>query len=206
MDEAGLGDLGRADSTAEPVISLEHTTLPSRLSQAEQPQTSELIPLPTTTASGSEAEPFGGDIDAGACALEERENGHPLSAFSTAAWSVASSRPGTARRDLDMRADDLVALALHLVHHDRARRPRAARAVPAFVSSPASDIVMQPPCAAASSSSGLVLPSACRSASAARTRARERTRAGRERARAARDVPFPGDLRSALDPRHQYSA
>ena len=66
---------------------------------------------------------------------------------------------------------------------------------------------MQPPCAAASSSSGLVLPSAWP------------IRVGRENPSslnapespvivpiAARDVPLPGDLRCPLDPGHQYGA
>ena len=76
--------------------------------------------------------------------------------------------------------------------------------VPAWVSSLASDIVRQPPCAAASSSSGLVLPPG------------SPIRLGSENGSELnapvpaviaplppRDIPFPHDVCGPFDPRHR---
>ena len=65
---------------------------------------------------------------------------------------------------------------------------------------------MQPPCAAASSSSGLVFPSGIADAGGQRERQlRERAARRVERPRAAGDVPLPADVRGALDVRHYDS-
>ena len=87
------------------------------------------------------------------------DNGQPASASSAACAKagVVAVRHRAVR--LDLRVDDLMALALDLVHRDDAADSSRSGGVPAFVSSLASDIVKHAPWAAASSSSGLVFPS-----------------------------------------------
>ena len=89
------------------------------------------------------------------------ENGQPSSACSTTRLERSVVDPFDRNHGLDMRARRSGGPALR-PRPSRSCRSTSSRpgGVPAFVSSPASDIVMQPPCAAASSSSGLVLPSA----------------------------------------------
>ncbi len=66
---------------------------------------------------------------------------------------------------------------------------------------------MQPPCAAASSSSGLVLPSGSPTRDGReKGSCANAPDSGVERARAAREVPVPADVRGALDVRHQVTA
>ena len=59
--------------------------------------------------------------------LRNAEKGQASSASASAAWSAASSMPSTCDDELDPRADDLVALALDLVHLDRDRGVEPAR-------------------------------------------------------------------------------
>ena len=88
------------------------------------------------------------------------ENGQPSSAFARSACSASSSTPSAATTASTCDATiwwPCPSTSSMTIRHVTSSRPGG---VPACVSSPASDIVMQPPCAAASSSSGLVFPSA----------------------------------------------
>src|SRR2546429_1568697 len=87
------------------------------------------------------------------------ENGHPASAFATASLRPASSSPSAATAKSTCDATiwwPWPSTSSITIRQVTSSRPVG---VPAFDSSPDSDIAMQPPCAAASSSSGLVLPS-----------------------------------------------
>src|SRR3954452_9920208 len=88
------------------------------------------------------------------------ENGHPSSAFSAAAASPDSSSPSTETTAPTFEPTiwcPWPSTSSMTIVHVTSRWPGG---VPAWVSSVARDIVMQPPWAAASSSSGLVFPSA----------------------------------------------
>src|SRR3954451_8440482 len=88
------------------------------------------------------------------------ENGHPSSAFSAATASAVSSRPSTETTASTFEPTiwwPWPSTSSMTIMHVTSRWPGG---VPAWVSSVARDIVMQPPWAAASSSSGLVFPSA----------------------------------------------
>src|SRR6266542_1110848 len=89
------------------------------------------------------------------------ENEHPSSAVARAACSAASSIPSAATTASTCEAT--IWWPSPSTSSITIRHPTSSRCggVPARVSSLAIDIVRQPPCAAASSSSGLVLPSAC---------------------------------------------
>src|SRR5581483_3960006 len=89
------------------------------------------------------------------------EKGQPSSAFANAACSASSSSPSTETTASTCDATiwwPFPSTSSMTMRHETSRWPGG---VPACVNSLASDIVMQPPCAAASSSSGLVFPSAC---------------------------------------------
>ena len=126
--EAGLGDLGRADAAAEPVVALEHDHVPAGAREQR--------------AAGERVDPAPDEDDVRLRAVRRRHRRWRLpasaarrtdsssSARSTVAASVASSTSETRDADGQLRADDLVPLALDLVHHDPARRLDALGRVP----------------------------------------------------------------------------
>ena len=149
-------------------------------------------PTSTSTATRFAARSAATDVHRRAGAPQQRRERAALVGPLDRGRERSSSAPSTAARIVDVRADDLVALPFDLVHHDRAVHVEPRRRRARLVSSLASDIVRQPACAAASSSSGLVLPSASRDPRRQRERQlAERARLGRRSALAARDVPFP---------------
>ena len=109
-----------------------------------------------------------------------------------------------ARDDLDPRADDLVALTLDLVHHDRACHVEAPRRCVR-----GGQLTGEGHREAAAVRGGEQLLGARLAAGVADPRRegegqpREGAAHGVERARATREVPVPADMRGALDVRHQ---
>ena len=192
----------RMQPPSQSLRSSTQTRQPARASSA--PQASELIPLPTRTTSGRRAR---------AVRRRHRRSRLPASAAPRTGSprrrarprlaSVSSSTSATATRTVSCEPTiwcpwpSTSSITIRQVDLEPLRR------MPEPVSSPASDIVKQPPCAAASSSSGLVLPSGCPIRVAFEYGSSVKAPVRRPRStRAAGEVPLPDDLGDALDPRH----